>query len=55
MPHTNSEDALIKVKQMISEMPAVIQNDIQVGCASLNVGDTEDTLLQQAQQELAHV
>ncbi|MFY0701622.1 MAG: diguanylate cyclase [Bermanella sp.] len=55
MPHTNSEDALIKVKQMIGKMPAVIQDDIQVGCASLNVGDTEDTLLQQAQQELAHV
>ena len=55
MPHTNSQDALINVKNMVNEMPEAIQSHMQVGFASLNVGDTEDTLLQQAQQELKHV
>lgn len=55
MPHTNSQDALINVKKMVNEMPEAIQSHVQVGFASLNVGDTEDTLLQQAQQELKHV
>lgn len=55
MPHTNSQDALITVKNMISKMPDIIQSHIQVGFASLNVGDTEDTLIEQAQRELKHV
>jgi GGDEF domain-containing protein len=55
MPHTNSHNALITVKQMVSEMPKSIQGYTQVGFASLNVGDTEDSLIQQAHQELKHV
>jgi GGDEF domain-containing protein len=55
MPHTNSQDALITVKQMIQKMPDVTQSNIKVGFASLNVGDNEDSLIQQAQQELKHV
>lgn len=55
MPHTNSQDALVTVKKMIHNMPQVTQTHIQVGFASLNVGDNEDSLIQQAQQELKHV
>ena len=55
MPHTNSGDALITVKKMFNEMPSDIQNQMQVGFASLNVGDNEESLIQLAQQELKHV
>lgn len=55
MPHTNSSDALITVKKMFDEMPSDIQSQMQVGFASLNVGDNEESLIQLAQQELKHV
>jgi len=55
MPHANTEDALETVKLMISNMPKAQQKNITVGVASLNVGDTEDTLIYQAQREVKHV
>lgn len=55
MPHTNSQDALLTVKDMIKHMPDIMQNNIQVGFASLNVGDTEETLIEQALKGLKHV
>lgn len=55
MPNANTQDATITVKQMANDMPESIRNNIEVGFASLNVGDTEDSLIQQAQQELIHV
>ena len=55
MPHANTEDALEIVKVMISNMPQTQQQNIEVGFASLNVGDTEDSLIQQAQQGVKHV
>lgn len=55
MPHANTEDAMLNVKRMITEMPDFLQDKIAVGFASLNVGDTEESLLHQVQQELIHV
>ncbi|MFT5592367.1 MAG: GGDEF domain-containing protein [Oceanicoccus sp.] len=55
MPHANSSGALTIAKQMITEMPQSIQAQMQVGIASLNVGDNEDSLIVQAQQALHHV
>jgi len=55
MPHANSQDALVTVKEMITHMPTVMQSTIQVGFASLNVDDTEDTLIEQALKGLRHV
>ncbi|GAA6135030.1 hypothetical protein NBRC116188_18200 [Oceaniserpentilla sp. 4NH20-0058] len=55
MPHANTDDALTKVKFMVSEMPPSLQGKVEVGLASLNVGDTEETLILQAQQELTYV
>lgn len=55
MPHANTDDALTKVRLMVSNMPPSLQGKVEVGLASLNVGDTEETLIQQAQQELTHV
>ena len=55
MPHANTADALVTVQSMITNMPEAIQDKIKVGFASLNVGDTEETLIQQAQLGVKHV
>ncbi len=56
LPHTTSQEALTAAKFMLKNIPTPLQEkDIKIGLASLNVGDTADTLISTAKQELSHV
>lgn len=55
LPHTTTEDATHSVQHMIENMPSFLQDKIEVGLASLNVGDTADSLLELAITEAKHV
>ncbi len=56
LPHTTSQEALTAAKVMLKNLPSPLQEqDIKIGLASLNVGDSADTLIATAKQELSHV
>ena len=56
LPHTASHEALNKARAMLEDIPASkYKKNIQVGLASLNVGDTANTLIDTARQECAYV
>ena len=56
LPHTATHEALNKAKAMLEKVPdSKHKKNIQVGLASLNVGDTANTLIDTARQECTHV
>lgn len=55
LPHATSQEAEETAKKIIHEINYTNAHTTSFGFASLNVGDTADSLIQQSQQELKHV
>lgn len=55
LPHATSSEAIETAKRIISEVPLENANKTEVGFASLNVGDTADSLIKLCKQDLIHV
>jgi len=56
LPHATSQEALNTAQLVLKDIPKPLQkNNIKIGLASLNVGDTVDTLIFTAKQELSYV
>lgn len=55
LPHMTTLEAKELALDMIDAMPPAIQKDMQVGLASLNVGDTAESLIELSAQGLNHV
>jgi len=56
LPHTSIKQAAINAKQILDKLDHLNNNKrIQLGLASLNVGDTAETLIDSAKQDCSHV
>jgi GGDEF domain-containing protein len=55
LPHATSQEAEVTARKIIGDVHTSHSEETAFGFASLNVGDTSDSLIRLSQQELIHV
>jgi len=55
LPHMNTEDGEQLIAKTFSHLPEDIRKQVKIGLASLNVGDTAESLINDTKQDMFHV